>query len=183
MTTTERKIDISNRYSYEGPRTPTEAEWESARELSCSIFFENTPDFVEAFKAWPMYFRPETRENAFVMFHQGQPVSGIERLCRDIVVRGQALKLGFIGGVCTHPDHRGKGLAGTILAASLQRFADDDVDFVYISGARPLYYRTGANNIGGFPVFSITSDAGKSVDAMDLSVRQATLADVGSCVP
>jgi len=171
-------MNISDRYTYEGPRTPTEAEWKDATELSCSIFFDNAPDYREAFKTWPMYFRPETRENAFVMLHQGQPVSGMERLCRDIAVRGQILRLGFIGGVCTHPDHRGKGLAGTILAASLQRFADDDVDFVYISGARPLYYRTGANNIGGFPVFSITSQAGKSVNAKNLNIRQATLADV-----
>ncbi len=170
-------MDISDRYAYEGPRTPAQAEWEDAIGLSCSIFFRNIPDHREAYAAWPMHFRPEARESTFVMLYQGQPVSSINRVCRDIVVRGQALRMGFIGGVCTHPDHRGNGLAGTVLYATLQRFADDDVDFIYISGARPLYYRSGANHIGHSPVFFLTSDARKFVDAENLSIREATPAD------
>ncbi|MFC1719456.1 GNAT family N-acetyltransferase [Candidatus Poribacteria bacterium] len=178
MTTSEEKIDISERYAYEGPRTPSQAEWEDAVELCRSIFFGNIPNHQEAYSTWPMHFRPEARESTFVMLYQGQPVSSINRLCRDIVVRGQALRMGFIGGVCTYPDHRGKGLAGTVLYATLQRFADDDVDFVYISGARPLYYRSGANHIGNSPVFFLTSDAQKSVDTKGLKIREAILADV-----
>lgn len=170
-------MNISDRYTYEGPRTPAPAEWEATMELDRSIFFGDIKDYLKAITEWPMFFRPETRENAFVMLYQGQPVSAIGRLCRDMVVRGQALRMGFIGGVCTHTDHRGKGLAGTVLYASLQRFVDDDVDFAYISGARPLYYRTGANHIGGFPVFFLTSDAGKSVDTKSLNIRKATRAD------
>jgi len=118
------------------------------------------------------------RENVFAMFHQGQPVSTMARVIRDLVIYGHTLRMGFIGGVCTHPDHRGKGLAGTVLHASLQRFVDLDVDFVYISGARALYYRTGANHIGGLLQFLLTADALKLIDSEDLTVRKATQNDV-----
>ena len=168
---------ISNRYPYEGPRTPTPAEDLDAAGLSHSIFFGEDLSPLEALAKWPMYLRPETGENSFVMVHQGQPVSRVVRLYRDIVVRGHALRIGFVGGVCTHPDHRENGLASTSLDATLQRFADDDVDFVYISGARPLYYKTGANHTGGFTVFLFTSDAAESLDTKGLNVRQASFAD------
>lgn len=167
-------MNISDRYSYEGPRTPRETEAEALMELSRSIFFKDEPSYREAIRRWPMALRPELRENTFAMFHQGQLVSTIERLCRDVIVRGHTLKMGFIGGVCTHPDHRGKGLAGTVLAATLQRFVDIGVDFVYISGSRSLYHRAGANHIGGFLRFSLTSDARKPADTMDPNIRQAT---------
>ena len=165
-----------SKYTYEGPRTPALAEWKATIELSRSVFFSNIPDYSEAVVKWPMFLRPETRENTFIMLHQGQPVSGINRLCRDIFVRAQPLRMGFVGSVCTHPDHRGKGLAGTVLDATLQRFADDDVDFVYISGARSLYYRLGANHVGGHPVFHLAPGAQGSVD-MKVNIRKANLAD------
>ena len=170
-------MTISSRYPYEGPRTPALSEQSDAAELSHSIFFGEDLSPLEALAKWPMYLRPETAENSFVMVHQGQPVSRVVRLYRDIVVRGHALRIGFVGGVCTHPDHRGNGLASTMVDATLQRFADDGVDFVYISGARPLYYRTGANYTGGFTVFFFTSDVAESLDTKNLNVRQASSAD------
>jgi hypothetical protein len=65
---------------------------------------------------------------------------------RDILIHGHRLRMGYIGGVCTHPDHRGKGLAGTVLAAQLRQFHEDGVDLVYISGGRGLYLRAGASH-------------------------------------
>ncbi len=170
-------MNISDRYPYEGPRTPKESEMEAVMELDRFIFFKDEPCYLEAVKKWPMFLRPDLRENIFAMFYQGQPVSAIGRLCRDVVVYGHTLRMGFVGGVCTYPDHRGKGLAGTVLDATLQRFVDTNVDFIYISGARPLYYRTGANHIGGLSIFSFTSDAQNRVDRMELNVRKATNAD------
>jgi predicted GNAT family acetyltransferase len=101
---------------------------------------------------------PEYADSTFAMFHQGEPVSLISRLERDLVVFGHPLRMGFIGGVCTHPEHRGKGLATAILEACMNRFHANGVDFVYISGARGLYYATGANHVGGRTGFRLRSD-------------------------
>lgn len=170
-------MNFSDRHPYEGPRTPALVEQEAVVELSRLVFFGDSPDYQDAIVPWPMYLRPETRENTFSMFYQGQPVSTIVRLCRDAYIHGHRFRIGFIGSVCTHPDHRGKGLAGAILDASMQRFADGDVDFVYISGARSLYYRSGANHIGGFPVFFLKLDNIGSIEREKTNIRQANLDD------
>lgn len=167
-------MEISDRYPYEGPRTPKESEFDATIKLNRATFFKNAPR-QEAYIGWPMFLRPETEKNSYVMLYQSQPVSLITRLTRDIFIRGHKLRMGFIGGVCTHPNHRGKGLAGTVLAATLQKFADTDVDFVYISGSRRLYYSTGANHIGGFSNYSITWDIQSSKS--NLKVRKATFED------
>lgn len=171
-------MNIIDRYPYEGPRTPDQNEYEALMELDRSIFFKDHPVYRDAVRTWPMYLRQDLWENTFAMFYQGQPVSAISRLTRDVLFHGLALRMGFVGGVCTHPDHRGKGLASTILDATLQRFVDTDVDFVYISGSRSMYYRAGANHIGGLSQFLLTSDAAKLVDTENINIRQATLADV-----
>lgn len=171
-------MNITDRYPYEGPRTPEQNEYEDLMELDRSIFFKDHPVYRDAVRTWPMYLRQDLWENTFVMFYQDQPVSAISRLTRDMLFNGLALRMGFVGGVCTHPDHRGKGLASTVLDATLQRFVDTDVDFIYISGSRSMYHRAGANHIGGFSQFLLTSDAAKLVDTKNINIREATLADV-----
>ncbi|MBM3210972.1 GNAT family N-acetyltransferase, partial [Candidatus Poribacteria bacterium] len=168
-------MEISDIYPYEGPRTPKESEYSATIELNRATFFRDTP-IQQAHREWPMFLRKETRKNSFIMLYEGQPVSLITRLTRDIFVRGHKMKMGFIGGVCTHPDHRGKGLAGTVLAATIQRFIDTDVDFVYISGARRLYYSAGANHIGGFSNYLVPSNVSHS-SGKDISIRKASLED------
>ncbi len=164
--------------AYEGPRTPREDEWADVLEMSRSIFFPKIPTYREAALFWPMALQEDMRENFYAMFLDGRPVSGIGRVERDIVVRGHRLRMGFIGGVCTHPDHRGRGLAGTILAASMARFRENDVDFVYISGARSLYYGIGANHVGGMRQFAVRSDTPMKTRAPDVRLREAGIADV-----
>ncbi len=171
-------MNITDRYTYEGPRTPDQNEYEALMELDRSIFFKDHPVYRDAVRTWPMYLRQDLWQNTFAMFYQDQPVSAISRLTRDVLFNGLTLRMGFVGGVCTHPDHRGKGLASTVLDATLQRFVDTDVDFIYISGSRSMYYRAGANHIGGFSQFLLTSDAAKLVDTENVNIRQATLADV-----
>ena len=127
-----------NLSEYEGPRSPLPDEWEAAVGLKRSVFFPDGPDFPELFRRRPLAWQDECREQTFVMFHDGEPVSMITRLERDFVACGCLLRMGYIGGVCTHPDHRGRGLAGTVLAACMDQFRQHGVDFVHISGSRSL---------------------------------------------
>lgn len=162
---------------YEGPRTLRESEIAAAAELARSIFFPQSESLEQAAATWPMALHPEYAENTFVMLAQGKPVSMISRLEREMVVWGHSLRLGFIGGVCTHPEHRGKGLASTILDASLNRFRENGVDFVYISGARPLYYNTGAHHVSGGFGFHLQSSHLAGLDAPSVQLRTANAAD------
>ncbi|MBD3184937.1 GNAT family N-acetyltransferase [Candidatus Poribacteria bacterium] len=169
-------MDLSKRFSYEGPRTPKQNEIDDVVELARSIFFKSAPSYKEAVVTWPMYLRPELRENTYCMFYKGSPVALIIRLVRDMYIYGCHLRVGYIGSVCTHPDHRERNLAGTILEASFQRFANDNVDIVNISGARSLYYRTGANHVG-HPQFQIDLNAVKQFKNTDVKIRKAEFED------
>ncbi|MGQ9684626.1 MAG: GNAT family N-acetyltransferase [Anaerolineae bacterium] len=167
---------------YDGPREPREQEWPAVVELSRSIFFPNAPSYSSAAHTWPMAALPsELRQGGLAIFHDGQPVSVILRFVRDILVSGCPLRLGYIGGVCTHSEHRGKGLASTILAAMLEQYRREDVDFAYISGNEGLYYRAGANHVAmavGYEV-SVSMLAALS---LEVRVRPATLSDAGILV-
>ena len=166
---------------YEGPRTPGEGEWADVCELVRSVFFPRASCYQDAIRPWTMALLPDARENTLVMFHRGQPVSSIRRLERDALVGGHGLRVGLIGAVCTHPDHRGRGLASTILAATLDRFRQDDVDFVYITGRRPLYFAAGANHVALEMGYSI----GKGMlppRALPIVIRPATVVDVDTLI-
>ena len=167
---------------YEGPRAPRSDEWEAVLVLSRSIFFPTTTTYREAAVRWPMALQRDFQKDCYTMFLNGQPVSNIGRLERDIVVHGHALRMGFIGGVCTRPDHRGKGLASAILLASLAKFRENDVDFVYISGARSMYYGVGANHIGGHTNFTIQSSAPFQFRGPEAAMRPATPNDIGHLI-
>jgi len=111
------------------------------------------------------------------MYHGGRPVSMITRLERDFVSHGCLLRMGYIGGVCTHPDHRGRGLAGTVLAACTDRFHQNGVDFVHISGSRSLYLRAGAAHVGGCKQFELSPDGLAPFEDSSVDVREATVGD------
>jgi len=169
-------MDMLKLTGYEGPRTVEPQELEAVRELSRSVFFPKLTNYLDAARTWPMALRPAIHRDMFAMFHDGRPVSVIGRLERDIVVHGVALRMGFIGDVCTHPDHRNKGLAGTILAACFKRFHENGVDIVYISGGRGLYLRAGANPAGGLAQFVLKPSV-LAVRPPAPSLRVATVND------
>jgi GNAT superfamily N-acetyltransferase len=158
---------------YEGPRNPRGEEVMMAAELARSVFFPNSRSLEEAASSWPMAFHRGYIEGSFVILHEGRPVSMICRLERDVVIFGHRLRMGFIGNVCTHPDHRGKGLATTILEASMERFLSSGVDIVFISGARRLYYSTGANHVGGITRFRIPHNSLAISGRSSLGIRPA----------
>jgi len=159
---------------FNGPRTPYEFEWDAVTELGRSVFFKDSPSYLVGARTWPMGLRAEARENAFAMFHEGHPVSVIGRLERDMLIHGHILRIGYIGGVCTHPDYRKLGLASTVLAATMKRFHENNVDFVCISGNRKMYRDAGSRFIGGVNRFILRK--GFSVDGM-FTLREATAED------
>ncbi len=127
----------------------------SCKGIRAIHIFADSPDFHEGARRWPMSLREEARENVFAMFHGKKPVSAIGRLERDMIIYGSKLRIGYIGSVCTHPDHRGRGLAGTVLSATINRFHENNVDFILISGDRRLYRDAGSRVVGGLNRFII----------------------------
>ncbi|MCS7253605.1 MAG: GNAT family N-acetyltransferase [Armatimonadota bacterium] len=166
---------------FDGPRTPTPEEAESIIRVLYTVFFEphGAPEYVAGACRWPMALRPGAREETFAMFYEGRAVSVIQRLERDFIVHGCKLRLGYVGSVSTLPEFRNRGLASTILAATMQRFRENGVDFVCISGDRPMYRRVGARPTGGLLRFTALRD--EMVNAISnvppVSLRRASIED------
>jgi len=166
---------------FDGPRTPTQEEVESVIHVLYSVFFQaqGAPEYVAGACKWPMALRPGAREETLAMFYEGRAVSVIQRLERDFIVHGCKLRLGYVGSVSTLPEFRNRGLASTILAATMQRFRENGVDFVCISGDRPMYRRAGARPTGG--VLRFMASKGEMVNAIGsappVSLRKASVED------
>ncbi|MBI2300515.1 MAG: GNAT family N-acetyltransferase [Armatimonadetes bacterium] len=169
-------MDLSD---YEGPRAVRPAEREAGAKMMLSIFRPWLPSVDEAFRYWPMGLCPEVAENVFGFFHHGEPVSLILRLERDFLVGGQRLRMGFVGGVCTVAEHRGKGLAAAVLEASYERFREHGCHLVYISGGRGLYRRSGAHHLAAGQTFTVPPE---KPPPLPVTVRRASEDDVPTLV-
>jgi len=166
---------------FEGPRTPKLEETESVINVLHSVFFEphGAPRYENGASRWPMALRPGAMDETFAMFCNGRAVSVIQRLERDFIVYGCKLRIGYVGSVSTLPEFRNRGLASTILAATMHRFAENGVNFVCISGDRPMYRRVGARPTGGVLRFRATAEELKRIitDAPKVSLRRASTED------
>lgn len=163
---------------YEGPRTPDEEEWERVSELRRLSFYPQKSNWRDGFKTWPISFTEEYARNTLAMFYSDEPVSAVSWVVRDFTTLGHKLSMAFIGGVCTHPDHRERGLASVLLSACLNRLRKLGADFVYISGARPLYYSIGANHAGCFTRFKLKAPALSDVEHIPVRLRESSARDV-----
>jgi GNAT superfamily N-acetyltransferase len=84
---------------------------------------------------------------------QGDPLCYVGAVLRDARWNDRAVRVGGIGGVKTHPDFRGRGLATTAIRQVLDFFREQgNVDFgllVCEPGLVPFYERLGWSRFSG----------------------------------
>lgn len=90
--------------------------------------------------------RPELRSGTWIIARDGKPVSHIRVVYNVLCLHGCRLKIASIGGVCTHPDYRGQGMASTLLDHCVNVAAGAGASLLLISGERGLYRRALAAN-------------------------------------
>ncbi len=64
---------------------------------------------------YPLVFDPTFSGSLVGLEHENEVVSACAVLPRDLVLNGWLMRVGLIGSVATHPDHRGQGYAGQLL--------------------------------------------------------------------
>ncbi|NOZ22831.1 MAG: GNAT family N-acetyltransferase [Planctomycetes bacterium] len=103
-----------------------------------------------------------------------------ERICShvglnrfDIVSMGCTFSAGCIGGVHTHEDFRGKGLATQLLLQVFDNVRTAGGDFLVISGRRGLYYRTHCMIVGTACRFALVADQADSLSVPHVEVVEA----------
>jgi len=165
---------------YDGPRLVRQDELIASERLSRICFggaeIDNEAEILATYV-------PPKRGGTYILAHQGKPVSQICTFHDRLRMYDGGIRVGSIGGVCTHPDYRGKHLASHLLEYCTQQLADEGARLMLISGAHGIYTRLGNVPHGRFISFSFNiehSGQWRSTPA-DLVVRKATEADALIC--
>lgn len=129
------------------PRPPRPEEMEELHRLAalCFGFHPPTPRTSKR--------PPKVPAGARIIALDGRPVSTISMSYSRLSLEGANVKAVSFGGVCTHPDHRGRGIASRLLRACMSEAAAKAA-LLIISGERGLYRRVHA--VPGGPVWWAT---------------------------
>lgn len=165
---------------FDGPRPMRRDEQIASERLSRLCFGE--PEIENEAEMLAGY-APPRQGGTFLITHEGRPVSQIDTFHGRIKMYDGCIRAGSIGGVCTHPEYRGRGLASRLLEYSAQQLANEGAGLLLISGARSIYTRRGNVPHGRFINFSILpAPAGpRRLTPADLVIRKATPADALIC--
>jgi ribosomal protein S18 acetylase RimI-like enzyme len=163
---------------FDGPRPLRREEWAAAVRLERLCFSGILGETDDA--DWETSYTSPKRGGWQVIAHCGQPVSLIGVFHNKVGVYGSPLRIASIGGVCTHPDYRGQGLASRLLDYCIRRSIAESARLMLISGIRGLYTRAG--NVTAQEFEYVTLRPGQlRLEAGDFTVRPATAADAAPC--
>ncbi len=138
---------------FDGPRLLRLEELSASRRLS-QICFQDIPDSEDNEPEMP----PQYQEGqTFLIAAAGRPVSQISTFLTPLKIYDGVVRVGSIGGVCTHPDYRGHGLATRLMEHCTRHLVQSGAGLMLISGGRGLYTRLGNVPSGKYAGFHLKS--------------------------
>ena len=141
-------------------------------QLLDNVFFEGLSDMQ------PHAFNDDNMHNLRVVVENGEVVSHIGTIRRNISIMGCTLRVASLGGVATCEAHRGKGYATALLRDTMHHCRKDDVDYIMVSGYRNMYHRYGCRYVGRDWMFQIARERTNDFDDTTWTITQASKADV-----
>jgi GNAT superfamily N-acetyltransferase len=165
---------------FDGPRLVRREELIASIRLSQICFGGPEIDHEEEMLA--SYVSPR-RGGTYVLVYQGQPVSQIGIFHDRIRMYDADIRVGSIGGVCTHPDYRRQGLATHLMEHCTQQLVKEGARLMLISGDEGVYMRLGNVFQGKYTYFSIKPSKSSQwgPTPAHLVLRKATEADALIC--
>lgn len=160
----------------DGIRSVRRNELDSLNKLIGEVFFPELP------KIQPHAFHEDNLSNLRVVVEDGEVVSHIGTIRRDVSLFGCQAKVASLGGVATYASHRGRGHAGALLTDTMRVCRDGGVDYIMVSGYRNMYHRHGCRNVGRDWMFEVTAEQARDFDDAEISIRLATKDDVDMLV-
>lgn len=127
-------------------RTVSHDEMQQAVTLADSTF--RKPGDISMGTLFPPLFAPGVSHSYGAFTDEGRLVAFMG-LAPSLIRSGSAmLRVFSIGSVCTDPDYRGQGLAGTLLGLCKEHAARARASLLFVSGSRSLYTRAGCVPFG-----------------------------------
>jgi hypothetical protein len=163
---------------FDGPRMIRRVELVASDRLSRICFGGldvNAPE-----EESPASFTPPRRGGLYVITHQGIPVSQVYIFHFRVKLFDGLLRIGSVGGVCTHPAYREQGLAGKLLKHCTATLVNEGARLMLISGGRGLYTRAGCVPTGKYFAFTILPGSIPNLSP-NLNIRRASSSDAALC--
>ena len=127
---------------------------------------------------YPHIYTPDDTANLRVVVDGGEVVAHIGTIRRHASILGCTVKVASLGGVATHPAHRGKGYGTALFEDTVRDCRADGVDFIVVSGYRKMYHRYGCRYVGRDWRFVVEADRAGDVADAGLELRVMGDADV-----
>jgi ribosomal protein S18 acetylase RimI-like enzyme len=164
----------------DGPRLLRSEELRAANRLSNLCFGDIDPGPEEE----DLRYTPPRRGGLYVLAQGDKLVSQIGVYHAQISVYECLFRVASIGGVCTHPDYRGKGLANQLMEYCTAKLVEEGARLMLISGARGLYTRLGNVPHGRFRYFNLQpgQDASTQTTPADSLLRRMRPADLPAVI-
>jgi len=166
---------------FDGPRLIRREELIASTRLSRICF--GGPERINNEEEVLATYVPPRRGGTYGLIRAGEPVSQISIFHDQLKVYDGTIRVGSIGGVCTHPDYRGQGLATRLLEHCAGQLLKEGARLMLISGDEGVYMRLRNIFQGKYMYFSIKpeqSSQWRSTPA-NLVFRKATAADALFC--
>lgn len=139
---------------FDGPHLVPREELAASHRLTLTCFPGVREEMTEEEVA---SYIPPRRGGVQVLSHRGVPVSQIGIYHSQVNLYGSPLRIASIGGVCTHPDYRGLGLATRLLDYCTHKLVAEGARLMLISGTRNLYARAGCVAAQDFEYVQLTA--------------------------
>lgn len=164
----------------EGPRPVAEHELESLARLVDTVFVGG--ESGRMFHSFPTLFRRDNLDNLLVFVEGEDVVSHVGMVYRWATLGGCTVRVACMGAVSTCERLRGQGLASQLFHAACEKARHDGVDFMMISGDRPLYMENGAAHVGRDRRVVITRDVADMLRLRDVDIRPYQESDLADCM-
>jgi GNAT superfamily N-acetyltransferase len=178
---------MTNTPEFDGPRPVLPAELHDSHRLFQVCFNGLDPAEYLAELEQPEGDppRPMKHGELYGTASGGRLVSQIALFPEQVRVYDGLLRLGSIGGVCTHPHFRGYGVASRLLDLCTARLEALGARLLFISGGRGLYLRAGAVPVGRYARFNLKPGQlnlpPRTDAAHPLTLRDANAGDAPLC--
>ncbi|MGE6229717.1 GNAT family N-acetyltransferase [Paenibacillus chitinolyticus] len=142
-------------------RLVNQEEMREAAALADSIFRDS--EQISMAEGFPFLFSA-LHSQSVGAFENGRLVAFMGLLPSVIRIGPARLTVFSLGSVCTHPESRGKGIAGELFAAVRGQVARSGGSLLLVSGGRSLYTRAGCRPFGSLRRYALGGAAALQTD-------------------
>jgi len=161
-------------------RTAEPSDLEQMVQLLDQQFVFGAARTISLTQRFPAVYCEANAANLFLIEERGTILSCLASKCFSVVHMGNRWRGIMIGGVYTHPQRRGEGLASRLLEQSVETLRERGMDFAVLWAVQPAFYaRLGWTSADSGVLGEFRKDTGFAVPAGEITRTPAPEIECG----